>query len=427
MVGIVLLGIFVLLLAFGAPIAVCLGMSSVGAILVQGAGKPLDAIMSVLPRLCSSASSKFVLLAIPFFILSGNVMEKAGISGRLINLAEKCLGHIRGGMAMVCVVVSCFFAAISGSGPATVAALGLIMIPALKKAGYSPAFACALMAAGGAIGVVIPPSITFVVYGSIADASITDLFKAGVIPGLLMGLALMLYNWATSKKYGWKGNGRKFNFKALGKSFIDSFWAILSPVIILGGIYGGFFTPTEAAAVSCVYTFIIGTFVYKEIHWKEFVDCMKDTVVIAGATSFIVGMSTSFAYVMTLEQVPETLSAFILGISDNKIIILLLMNVFLLVVGMFMDNISSCTILAPILLPVAVALGVNPVHFGIVMTMNLAIGFITPPYGVNLFVGSSVAHIPFERIVKWIWPFIGVIIVVLLLTTYIPQLSLLLV
>ena len=242
-----------------------------------------------------------------------------------------------------------------------------------------------------------------------------------------MGLALMIYNWATIKKYGWKGNGRRFNFKALGKSFIDSFWAILSPVIILGGIYGGFFTPTEAAAVSCVYTFIIGTFVYKEIHWKEFVDCMKDTVVIAGATSFIVGMSTSFAYVMTLEQVPETLSAFILGISDNKIIILLLMNVFLLVVGMFMDNISSCTILAPILLPVAVALGVNPVHFGIVMTMNLAIGFITPPYGVNLFVGSSVAHIPFERIVKWIWPFIGVIIVVLLLTTYIPQLSLLLV
>ena len=297
----------------------------------------------------------------------------------------------------------------------------------LKDKGYDEGFSASICAAAGTIGVIIPPSIPFVIYGVATGTSIGDMFKAGVIPGLLMGLALMLYNWATSKKYGWKGNGRKFNFKALGKSFIDSFWAILSPVIILGGIYGGFFTPTEAAAVSCVYTFIIGTFVYKEIHWKEFVDCMKDTVVIAGATSFIVGMSTSFAYVMTLEQVPETLSAFILGISDNKIIILLLMNVFLLVVGMFMDNISSCTILAPILLPVAVALGVNPVHFGIVMTMNLAIGFITPPYGVNLFVGSSVAHIPFERIVKWIWPFIGVIIVVLLLTTYIPQLSLLLV
>ena len=192
MVGLVLLGLFVLLLAFGAPIAVCLGMSSVGAILVQGAGKPVEAVMSVLPRLCSSASSKFVLLAIPFFILSGNVMEKAGISGRLINLAEKCLGHIKGGMAIVCVVVSCFFAAISGSGPATVAALGLIMIPALVKAGYKASYACALLAAGGAIGVVIPPSITFVVFDSIADASITDLFKAGLVPGLLMGAGLIV-------------------------------------------------------------------------------------------------------------------------------------------------------------------------------------------------------------------------------------------
>jgi len=207
MVGIVLLGIFVVLLVFGAPIAVCLGMSSVGAILAQGAGKPLDAIMSVLPRLCSSASSKFVLLAIPFFILSGNVMEKAGISGRLINLAEKCLGHIRGGMAMVCVVVSCFFAAISGSGPATVAALGLIMIPALVKAGYPAAFSCALMAAGGAIGVVIPPSITFVVYGSIADASITDLFKAGVIPGLLMGAGLIVAALVVGRKMDLKVQG----------------------------------------------------------------------------------------------------------------------------------------------------------------------------------------------------------------------------
>lgn len=205
MVGIVLLGVFVLLLALGAPIAVCLGMSSVSAILVQGAGKPLEAIMSVLPRLCSSASSKFVLLAIPFFILSGNVMEKAGISGRLINLAEKCLGHIRGGMAMVCVVVSCFFAAISGSGPATVAALGLIMIPALVKAGYPASFSCALMAAGGAIGVVIPPSITFVVYGSIADASITDLFVAGVVPGLLMGLGLIVAAMLMGRKMDLKG------------------------------------------------------------------------------------------------------------------------------------------------------------------------------------------------------------------------------
>ena len=266
MVGIVLLGVFVLLLALGAPIAVCLGMSSVSAILVQGAGKPLEAIMSVLPRLCSSASSKFVLLAIPFFILSGNVMEKAGIAGRLINLAEKCLGHIRGGMAMVCVVVSCFFAAISGSGPATVAALGLIMIPALVKAGYPASFSCALMAAGGAIGVVIPPSITFVVYGSIADASITDLFVSGVVPGLLMGLGLIVAAMLM---------GRRMDLKVLPKAsgkerlaaFKDAFWGLLMPVIILGGIYGSVFTPTEAAAVSVFYGLIVGVFIYhRHVH-----------------------------------------------------------------------------------------------------------------------------------------------------------------
>ena len=421
MINLILFGSFFVMLLLNIPIAVSLGMSSIFALLFSSS--PL----TVVPTNVYSGMAKFLLLAIPFFVLSGNIMAKAGISSRLVAFADDCVGHRRGGIAIVAVIVACFFGAISGSGPATVSAIGSFMIPEMEEKGYDKGYATALSAAAGTIGVIIPPSIPFVIYGVATGTSIGDMFKAGVIPGLLMGVALMIYNWATSKKYGWKGNGRRFNFKALGKSFIDSFWAILSPVIILGGIYGGYFTPTEAAAVSCVYTFIIGTFVYKEIHWKEFVDCMKDTVVIAGATSFIVGMSTSFAYVMTLEQVPETLSTFILGISNNKTIILLLMNIFLLVVGMFMDNISSCTILAPILLPVAVALGVNPVHFGIVMTMNLAVGFITPPYGVNLFVGSSVAHIPFERIVKWIWPFIGVIIAVLLLTTYIPQLSLLLV
>ena len=416
--------LIICLVIFGAislPIGIAMGLATMLCLVFA---TNIDPIM--VAQNAFAGIDSFSLMAIPFFMLAGNFMRYGGISKRLLDLADNIVGFFTGGLGAITTFTAMFYAAISGSGPATVSAIGSFMIPEMEEKGYDKGYATALSAAAGTIGVIIPPSIPFVIYGVATGTSIGDMFKAGVIPGLLMGLALMLYNWATSKKYGWKGNGRRFNFKALGKSFIDSFWAILSPVIILGGIYGGFFTPTEAAAVSCVYTFIIGTFVYKEIHWKEFVDCMKDTVVIAGATSFIVGMSTSFAYVMTLEQVPETLSAFILGISDNKIIILLLMNVFLLVVGMFMDNISSCTILAPILLPVAVALGVNPVHFGIVMTMNLAIGFITPPYGVNLFVGSSVAHIPFERIVKWIWPFIGVIIVVLLLTTYIPQLSLLL-
>ena len=422
MISAILFISFFIFLILGVPIGICLGLSSVCAILYSGTS------LTIVATNMYSGISKFLLLAIPFFVLSGNIMAKAGISKRLIKFVDTCVGHKKGGIAIVCVIVACFFGAISGSGPATVAALGAVLIPAMvEQGGFSAPFSTALMATSSSIAIVIPPSIAFVVYASITGTSIADMFMAGIVPGLLMGVALVIVVMLEAKKHNIKPSREKASGKERWDAFKDAFWGFLMPVIILGGIYGGFFTPTEAAAVSCVYTFIIGTFVYKEIHWKEFVDCMKDTVVIAGATSFIVGMSTSFAYVMTLEQVPETLSAFILGISDNKIIILLLMNVFLLVVGMFMDNISSCTILAPILLPVAVALGVNPVHFGIVMTMNLAIGFITPPYGVNLFVGSSVAHIPFERIVKWIWPFIGVIIVVLLLTTYIPQLSLLLV
>ena len=308
MVGIVLLGVFVLLLALGAPIAVCLGMSSVSAILVQGAGKPLEAIMSVLPRLCSSASSKFVLLAIPFFILSGNVMEKAGISGRLINLAEKCLGHIRGGMAMVCVVVSCFFAAISGSGPATVAALGLIMIPALVKAGYPASFSCALMAAGGAIGVVIPPSITFVVYGSIADASITDLFVAGVVPGLLMGLGLIVAAMLM---------GRKMDLKVLPKAggkerlaaFKDAFWGLLMPVIILGGIYAGICTPVEASVVAVWYALFVGFFITKKLSLKEVFNAMKLANISTGTILIVVGVSTIFGRFLTMYQIPQQLAA----------------------------------------------------------------------------------------------------------------------
>lgn len=368
--------LIICLVIFGAislPIGIAMGLATMLCLVFA---TNIDPIM--VAQNAFAGIDSFSLMAIPFFMLAGNFMRYGGISKRLLDLADNIVGFFTGGLGAITTFTAMFYAAISGSGPATVSAIGSFMIPEMEEKGYDKGYATALSAAAGTIGVIIPPSIPFVIYGVATGTSIGDMFKAGVIPGLLMGLALMLYNWATSKKYGWKGNGRRFNFKALGKSFIDSFWAILSPVIILGGIYGGFFTPTEAAAVSCVYTFIIGTFVYKEIHWKEFVDCMKDTVVIAGATSFIVGMSTSFAYVMTLEQVPETLSAFILGISDNKIIILLLMNVFLLVVGMFMDNISSCTILAPILLPVAVALGVNPVHFGIVMTMNLAIGFHHP-------------------------------------------------
>lgn len=381
MVGIVLLGIFVVLLVFGAPIAVCLGMSSVGAILAQGAGKPLDAIMSVLPRLCSSASSKFVLLAIPFFILSGNVMEKAGISGRLINLAEKCLGHIRGGMAMVCVVVSCFFAAISGSGPATVAALGLIMIPALVKAGYPAAFSCALMAAGGAIGVVIPPSITFVVYGSIADASITDLFKAGVIPGLLMGAGLIVAALVVGRKMDLKVLP-KATGKERWKAFKDAFWGLLMPVIILGGIYGSIFTPTEAAAVSVFYGLIVGIFVYREIDLKKIKDILIDSCSTTATVMFITMGATLFGYVLTRARLDLAIEGFMMNVTGgSSIIFFIIVNIVLLIAGCFLDSTSALYIFTPLFAPVALQLGIDPIHLGAVMIVNLAVGLFTPAGG----------------------------------------------
>lgn len=425
MAGLVLLGIFVLLLVLGAPIAICLGMSSVAAILVQGAGKPLDAIMSVLPRLCSSASSKFVLLAIPFFILSGNVMEKAGISGRLINLAEKCLGHIKGGMAIVCVVVSCFFAAISGSGPATVAALGLIMIPALVKAGYPAAFSCALMAAGGAIGVVIPPSITFVVYGSIADASITSLFMAGMIPGLLMGVGLIAAALLLGRRLDLKVMP-KASKKERWQAFKDAFWGLLMPVIILGGIYGGIFTPTEAAAVSVFYGLIVGIFIYREIDFKKTIDILIDSCSTTATVMFITMGATLFAYVLTRARLDLAIKGFMLNVTGgNVILFFLIVNIVLLIAGCFLDSTSALYIFTPLFAPVALELGIHPIHLGVVMIVNLAIGLFTPPVGVNLYVACGIGSIKIEEISKGIIPCLIAELLILLLVTYIPGISLL--
>lgn len=414
----VLLAIFVTL---SIPIGIALGLATLITVLFATNINPL-----MIAQTAFTALDSFTLMAIPFFILAGNFMRYGGISKRLLNLADKLIGFVTGGLGMVTTLTSMFFAAISGSGPATVSSIGSFMIPAMEEKGYDKGYAAALASAAGTIGVIIPPSIPFVVYGVVTSTSIGDLFLAGIIPGIIMGIALMIINYYIAKKKGWTGSGERPDFKGVLKAFIDAFFALLSPAIILGGIYSGIFTPTEAAAISCVYTWIIGTFVYKEIHKKELFDCLKDTVVIAGATSFMIGLSSGFGTLLTMEQVPVKVANALLGFSNSKIVILLLINLFLLIVGMFIDNISSCTILAPIFLPVVKALGVNPVHFGIFMTINLAIGFITPPYGANLFIGSAVGRVSMDRIIKYIWPLIGVLVVVLLIVTYIPQLSLML-
>lgn len=414
---------FAILLIIGAPIAICLGVSSVAAMLVQGAGRPLVTIMSSLPQLFAASTSKFVLLAIPFFILAGNIMEKAQISKKLIRLAETCVGHTKGGLAIVCVIVACFFAAISGSGPATVAALGLVLIPGMIRSGYSPAFSAALMGCAGAIGVIIPPSITFVVFGSIADTSIGDLFKAGVVPGLIMGAALIIIALLV---------GRKADLKSLPKAswrerwlaFKDAFWGLLMPFIILGGIYGGIFTPTEAAAVAVVYGLIVGIFIYKTIKFKELFTILIDSASTTATVMFITAAASLFAYVLTRARLDVAISSGLVNLSGGStFVFFLIVNVILLIAGCFLDSTSALYIFTPLFVPVAQALGIDMIHLGVVMIVNLAIGLFTPPVGVNLYVACGVANVDLKKISKAVVPLLIAALIVLLLITYIPFIS----
>lgn len=425
MTAAILFTTFAILLLIGTPIAVCLGVSSVAAMLVQGAGRPVVTIMSSLPQLFAASTSKFVLLAIPFFILAGNIMERAQISRKLIRLAETCVGHTKGGLAIVCVVVACFFAAISGSGPATVAALGLVLIPGMIRSGYSPAFSAALMGCAGAIGVIIPPSITFVVFGSIADTSIGDLFKAGLVPGLIMGTALILAALLV---------GRKTELKSLPKAsgkerwdaFKDAFWGLLMPVIILGGIYGGIFTPTEAAAVAVVYGLVVGLFIYKTIKVKDLYDLIIDSASTTATVMFITAAASLFAYVLTRARLDVAISDGLVSISGgSSFVFFLIVNVILLIAGCFLDSTSALYIFTPLFVPVAQALGIDMIHLGVVMIVNLAIGLFTPPVGVNLYVACGVAKVDLKQISKAVVPLLIAALIVLLIITYIPHISLL--
>lgn len=412
-----LFGLLGVLMFIGAPIGIALGVSTAFMLYFT---TTID--MTTMASACFGGLDSFPLMAIPFFILAGNLMKSGGISRRLLDLADAMVGHIRGSIGMVTIVASMFFAALSGSAPATVTSIGSITIPEMKDKGYDPAYATALTAASGTIGVIIPPSIPFVIYGVVSGASIADMFIAGIIPGILIGVALMVVNYVIARKYGY-GVTKKFNMKDVVVKLKDSIWALLVPVIILGGIYGGIFTPTESAVVGIVYALIVGVFVYKELNAKTIYEAFRDTVLINGQTTFLVGLSLAFARYLTMAQVPTTVANSILNLS-NPIVILLVINLLLLVIGCFIDNISSTVILTPILLPIVVGLGMSPVQFGIVMTVNLAIGFITPPYGANLFYASAVGNVPLEKIAVKILPMIAVMAVILLGLTFIPQLSL---
>ncbi len=410
--------LFGFLLLWNTPIAVGLGMASLITIYL------IDAPIAVFPTTMYAATAKFALLAIPFFILAGVVMEAAGVSSRLIKFANVCVGHITGGLAIVGVITCCFFAAISGSGPATVAALGAILIPAMVDAGYDKGFSSALMANAGAIGIIIPPSIAFVVYGVIAEVSIGKLFMAGVVPGLLVGAALCVVSYIYSKKRGYGGNGKRASGTEIWAAFKDAAWGLMTPVIILGGIYGGIFTPTEAAGVAAVYGLFVGFFVYKELNMVKLKKLLIDSSVGSAVVMLIVSSASLFAWLITTEGAAQAASAAMMEFSKERWVILLIINIIVLIAGCFLDAISIFYILLPIFLPIMKMLNVDPILFGVILTVNVAIGQITPPVGVNLYVACNIADLSLTEISKSIMPFLIASLAALVLITFIPAISL---
>ena len=422
MITAILFSVFFILLLIDVPIAICLGASSLVAILAAGQKLSVVAVNTY------SGISKTLLLAIPFFVLAGNIMAKAGISKRLIAFVNACIGHTRGGIAIVCVIVSCLFGAISGSGPATVAALGAILIPAMIEAGFSAPFATALMAASSSIAIIIPPSIAYVVYASITGDDVGKLFMAGILPGILMGLALIAVVMIEVRRKNIKSTKARSSAKERFAAFKDAFWAFLMPVIILGGIYGGVFTPTEAAAVAAVYGLIVGMFIYREVSLRDMARILVDSAKTTGSIMIIIGSATLFSYVCTLFGISSAAEELLAAVSSNKIIFLLLINIIFLIAGCFIDANSAMYIFIPVMIPVCRMLGFNSVVFGIIATVNLAIGQVTPPVGINLFVAISLkiknsVKVTLQQISKAVLPMIGASLLVLICYTYWPRAS----
>ena len=418
MVAAVLFIALVVTLVLNMPVGIAIGVSSLCAILADGRISSLY----IVQQLVTSADS-FPLMAIPLFILAGELMGAGGVSKRLLNVCNVFLGRFTGGLATVTIVLCMFFAAVSGSGPATVAAIGSMVIPTMLDKGYSKSFTLALIATAGSIGVIIPPSIPMVIYGVSTSTSISSLFMAGFLPGILIGFSLIVVSYLYCKKQGWKGDERKYTAKEKLAKNLGCKMGIIKSIIILGGIYAGIFTPTEAAAVAAVYAFICGAFIYREFNIKEMFATIGNACNTTGTTMVIIGCATAFTKILTIEKIPGAITNGIINFTDNKILILLLINVLLLIVGCFMDTTPAMMVLAPILLPIAAQFGVDPIHFGIVMVVNLAIGFITPPLGINLFVASRVGRSYLETVCSGIIKFILVMVVDLLLITFIPAIS----
>ena len=414
MIALVLFVVLIALIMIGVPVGFALGGATI--IIMQFFTK-LD--ISMVASYSVTGVDSLTMMAIPFFILSGVVMSVGGLARRLVDVAASLVGWMMGGLGAVVSLASMFFGAISGSSLATVSCIGGIMVPEMQKKGYDLGYSAVFTACAGTIGAVIPPSIPLVVYGVCTSTSIGDLFLGGVFPGVMIGIALIISNYIICKKKGYVGAERKSGRDIL-KAVWEAKWALFAPVIILGGIYSGIFTPTEASVVSVVYSTIVALFIYKEITWKDLYNAIVGAAVTNGTTTFLLGLSTAFAALLSFEQIPSMLTTAIINFTDNKFLFLMLVNVILLVIGCFIDNIPATTILAPMLLPAMNAFGVDPVTFGVFMTMNLLIGLVTPPYGCSLFVASAVCKVKMEDMLKNIAVPLVTLIICLLLTTYVP-------
>lgn len=413
--GILFFGFFILLF-LGVPIAISLGLSSVFT-LVVGSSVPL----LILPQKMFNGIDAFTFMAIPGFLLAGNIMAKTKISDKLVSLASLLVGRFPGGLAHISVGASAFFGAISGSSPATTAAIGSIMIPEMEKRGYDKSYSAAVVAASGALGLIIPPSLTMVIFGVMAGVSIGKLFLCGVFPGILISIGLMGLNYIIAIKAGSDKRERIISGKKAFLIFRDSLLAIIMPVIILGGIYGGIFTPTESAAIACLYGFVIGIFVYRNLNLETIINVLKSTAESTALIMFLMATANLFGYIITAEQLPQKFAALVFEISDNRVVIMFMMLGLFLVVGTFLDNIAALVLLVPTLTGIINQAGIDPIYFGVFTIIALAVGQVTPPVGLNLFIASNIANVKFELVAKKAIPYVLVYVLMLILFIFVPE------
>lgn len=404
-----------IMLTIGVPVGFAIGGATIASMLLY---TNLD--VSMIANYCISGIDSFTMMAIPFFILSGTVMSVGGLARRLIDVAACLVGWITGGLGAVVALSSMFFGAISGSSMATVSSIGSIMVPQMVNKGYDKGYAAVYTACAGTVGAVIPPSIPFVVYGVATSTSVGDLFMAGIFPGILIGIGMIIGNVIICKKNGYTAKMEKPTFKQAMKCIWDAKWALLSPVIILGGIYSGVFTPTEASVVAVMYSAVVALLIYREITIRQLYDAIVRTAVVNGITTFLLGLSTGFAALLSLQRVPSQLCDWMVNLTDSKFLFLLIVNIVLLIIGCFMDNIPATIVMGPMLLPAMEAFGVNAVSFGVLMSVNLLAGLVTPPYGCSLFVASAICQVSMKDMLKHIGVPLTILIICVMIITYVP-------